>query len=90
MRLQGASAIDPTTEEFFRSSDKTGGPTEVDYSFKDVYTDIFIRKLQKVQDSFDNVSEQEDQDQSVESKKKRGRKPKQLNEDKVKQEQEDK
>ncbi len=48
MRLQGASAIDPTTEDFFRSSDKTGGPTEVDYSFKDVYTDIFIRKLQKV------------------------------------------
>ncbi len=41
-RLQGASLIDPTTELYFSTEDKTGGPTDILEQFQTVYTEIFI------------------------------------------------
>jgi hypothetical protein len=38
------SHIEPTSEEFFRAADKQGGPTDPVAGFKDVYTEIYIKR----------------------------------------------
>ena len=51
-RPQGASMIDPTLDLFFSAADKKGGPTDILSSFQYVYTEIYIRKSNKVQSKF--------------------------------------
>lgn len=74
-RPQGASLIDPTLDLFFTASDKTGGPTDIVQGFQYVYTEIFIRKGQKKEET-SQMQESENSEQSEPVKKKRGRKPK--------------
>ena len=38
------SHVEPTSEDFFKTIDKVGGPLEPDVSFNDIYTEIFIKK----------------------------------------------
>lgn len=38
------SHIDATTEGFFKANERNGGPTEPVYGFKEVYTEIFIKR----------------------------------------------
>ena len=44
--------IDPTLDLFFSAADKKGGPTDILSSFQYVYTEIYIRKSNKVQSKF--------------------------------------
>ena len=44
------SHIEPTSDNFFKaSSDRTGGPIEPSKGFKEVYTEIFIKRAKQPQ-----------------------------------------
>ena len=38
------SHIDPTSDEFFKVSDKNGGPLDPTTGFREVYTEIYIKR----------------------------------------------
>lgn len=45
------SHIEPTSDEFFKTADKAGGPLDPTFGFKEVYTEIYIRKSKLKEDS---------------------------------------
>lgn len=52
------SHIDPTSDEFFKTSDKVGGPIDPMQGFKDVYTEIYIKRAKLIkEDSNEENSE---------------------------------
>ena len=42
------SQIEPTSEEFFKASDKIGGPVDPTIGFKEVYTEIYIKRAKQL------------------------------------------
>ncbi len=41
------SHADPTSDEFFKTSDKSGGPIDPTSGFKEVYTEIYIKRAKQ-------------------------------------------
>ncbi len=41
------SHVEPTSEEFFKTADKIGGPVEPTLGFKEVYTEIYIKRAKQ-------------------------------------------
>ena len=46
--LGSRNHVEPTSSNFFRTIDKVGGPIEPTAGFKDIYTEVFIKKKTKV------------------------------------------
>mmetsp|Transcript_12418 Transcript_12418/g.9022 ORF Transcript_12418/g.9022 Transcript_12418/m.9022 type:complete len:118 (+) Transcript_12418:580-933(+) len=44
------SHIDPTSDEFFKTQDKSGGPIDPSLGFKEVYTEIYIKRAKPPKD----------------------------------------
>lgn len=38
------SHVEPTSEEFFKTQDKAGGPIEPTVGFREIYTEIYIKR----------------------------------------------
>lgn len=59
------SHVDPTSDEFFKTNDKIGGPIEPTIGFKEVYTEIYIKRAKQPEKKMDdltaNVGEGNDQ-----------------------------
>lgn len=53
------SHIEPTTEEFFKAKEKGGGPIDPMTGFKEVYTEIFIKKAKPPIQEETNMNELE-------------------------------
>ncbi len=51
------SHIDPTTDEFFKTSDKVGGPLDPTCGFKEVYTEIYIKRAKPKEEEMENEGE---------------------------------
>ena len=56
--------MEPTSNDFFRTIEKVGGPVEPTYGFSEVYTEIFIKKKMRylvkrtgTEDNFQNAEE---------------------------------
>lgn len=56
--------MEPTSNDFFRTIEKVGGPVEPTYGFSEVYTEIFIKKKMRylvkrtgTEDNFQNADE---------------------------------
>mmetsp|Transcript_34941 Transcript_34941/g.33984 ORF Transcript_34941/g.33984 Transcript_34941/m.33984 type:complete len:92 (+) Transcript_34941:534-809(+) len=49
------SHIDPTTDDFFKTSDKIGGPLDPSIGFKEVYTEIYIKRAKPKDDENGSV-----------------------------------
>jgi hypothetical protein len=45
------SHIEPTSEEFFKTMDKMGGPLDPTLGFKEVYTEIYIKRAKPKDES---------------------------------------
>ena len=58
------NAVEPTSREFFRTSDKVGGPIEPTVSFNDIYTEIFIKKKAKPTPRADENTTNQENDKS--------------------------
>lgn len=57
------SHIEPTSEEFFKTLDKIGGPIDPTAGFKEVYTEIYIKRAKPREDS--QIMEGETEEQKI-------------------------
>ena len=65
--LGSRNHVEPTSSNFFRTIDKVGGPIEPTSGFKDIYTEVFIKKKTKVTPGKDEDGEEgEDLDEDGE------------------------
>lgn len=65
------SQIEPTSEEFFKANDKAGGPVDPTIGFKEVYTEIYIKRakqLSKDENLEDQSEEKRGEDGEEENK----------------------
>ena len=54
------SHIEPTCDEFFKTSDKVGGPLDPTTGFKEVYTEIYIKRAKPKEESENEGEENEE------------------------------
>lgn len=52
------SHIEPTNDEFFKTADKVGGPLDPTTGFKEVYTEIYIKRAKAPKEDM-NINEGE-------------------------------
>ena len=56
------SHVEPTSDEFFKTADKQGGPIDPSTGFREVYTEIYIKRGRQ---QFREESEQEEDKEGV-------------------------
>lgn len=63
------SHIEPTSDEFFKASDKNGGPIDPTIGFREIYTEIYIKRAKPlVQEKTHEEGSQGGADQTEERK----------------------
>jgi hypothetical protein len=56
------SHIEPTNDEFFKTADKVGGPLDPTTGFKEVYTEIYIKRAKAPKEDMDGSEDKKNND----------------------------